>query len=475
MKSIDEKQKLPMSGSKQPKLDEELFKKFKKIHPSDVYSKFTVVEPGQKQGIVDDWRNGRDPNLTAVSLDTDSLKEQVQELRQFKKEVLSSADLGADVKQLYRWKINEDIANILMLLASSKGDTKAFRRWNDYIYGKPDELIYRAALDFVGHDAEKIIAGDYGANIGAEDAARIVLDQLDGKRGYREILYPESDVFNKLREDHWRSGGYYALLLAGVNIPEGHVGTDVGVPILKKVIENLGSDYELRPSKKVTWEVAHGSKSVNYPDDFNLVAERFVGLPIGHEIGTHLLETVNGLRSALLLISVGLDRQEQGGEGRGVVREQLAYDNFDYFTKLVRWRDILRRHIAISYSCGLDGGEKSSYEVWSFMNAIDKMYQWIDTPQDDSDKVSESARLKTDTLLLRVLKGTDGKGGAYLKDKVYLEGHVAVWLAAALRGAKSISEGDAGKFDISNPRHLTVLQRLGVLPSNDFGDNMELS
>jgi hypothetical protein len=92
------------------------------------------------------------------------------------------------------------------------------------------------------------------------------------------------------------------------------------------------------------------------------------------------------------------------------------------------------------------------------------------TPQVDSD-LSESLRVareaaqkKTDTLLLRVLKGTDGNGGAYLKDIVYLQGHVANWLTAASSGPDAISDGDLGKFDINNARHNDALRAVGLLP-----------
>jgi hypothetical protein len=69
------------------------------------------------------------------------------------------------------------------------------------------------------------------------------------------------------------------------------------------------------------------------------------------------------------------------------------------------------------------------------------------------------------TVLLqrRVLKGTDGKGGAYLKDKIYLEGNVACWQAVCIR-PEIIEEGDKGKFDtITNLRHIAILRSIGAL------------
>jgi hypothetical protein len=452
--------------------DDDIFDTFESIHPKDVYSNLTIKDNDRKRTIVDSWHDGRDADLTAQTLNQEDLDGKIAELKQFKKELLARDDLDPTAKQLYRWKVNEDIANIYMLQASAQGDMRNFRRWNEFIYGKPDELIYRAALDFVAHDAESMLQQDGSDE--AKASAREVLASLEGKRGSREMLYPESQIFDKLRKDHWRAGGYYALLMLGTKVPESSkVTPDIGVPILDKVVhDNLQSDYTLEPSSSTTWEVSHKSGAVKYPGNFNMAPERFIGLGLGHEIGTHLLERVNGLRSALKLAGVGLDRQETGSEGRGVVREELAYENHGDFQQTPRWQELLRRHIAISYASGLDGGEKTSSEVFSFVSAIDKMYALRDEKDASSDETVKAANAKTDALLLRVLKGTDGKGGAYLKDKIYLEGYVATWLTAAVRGVRSVSDGDVAKFDINNGRHIEALQKLGILPSSDSIDRI---
>ena len=95
------------------------------------------------------------------------------------------------------------------------------------------------------------------------------------------------------------------------------------------------------------------------------------------------------------------------------------------------------------------------------MNLIDTMYQSKLTPE-NPEVTKQKAQAKTDTLMIRTRRG-----GNYFKDKLYLEGHVAVWLTAALRGPQVISEGDLGKFDITNPRHIMFLQARGLLPDNE--------
>jgi len=447
--------------------DLHVYEAFKAAHldTTEVYRQMSL-EGEQKQRALVALRAGEDADFSVPeSPDEVPLDSRIAVLKDWKRELIADPSIDPDIKQAYRWKVNEDIANLYMLQASREGNMSAFRRWNKYIYGEPDEMIYRGALDWVAADAEQIIASSDKSF--AIESAQKVLALLEGQRGYRELLAPDEETFAAVREDHLREGGYYALLLDGVTLPhDGKITNEVGDAALRHVLRNnLQSDYEIVDAPGAAWSVVHSRSEVERPKTYNMPAKRFVGLGVGHEIGRHLLERVNGLRGPVRLAAGGLDRTEKGNEGRAIVSEIVPYESFDEFGKLVRWRDILRRDIAIGYAWGIGQDEpRTSKETYAFMNAIDTMYQAKLTGQDASE-TQDKAHKKTGDLLARVLRGVDGaKGGAYLKDKVYLEGHVATWLTAAQKGAQSISEGDLGKFDINNPRHIALLQNKGLLP-----------
>lgn len=464
-----ERQGLLLPEQTQTQVDHEILPGFEAAHLGAQETFKDLEVPKERQDAIKKaWHVGENASLLTKHLDKEELAARLESLQQWKRELLDRDDIEPDVKQAYRWRINEDIARVHMLEASSNGDMRNFRRYNEFIYGKVDEDIYRGALDWVAHDAELLLA-DSNTSEMAHEAAQNVLDMLEGKRGYREILVPDEETFRAVRDNHMRPKGYYALLLADVEIPEGgKINNEVGDPILKTVLrENLKSDYDVVDANGASWSVAHSRGAVERPVNYNLPWQRFIGLPLGHEIGSHLLEKENGKRGPLGLAAAGLDRTEAGNEGRATIREQVVYDTFDEFGKLVRWRDMLRRDIAIGYAEGVgEDGLKSSSETYAFMNTIDTMYQAKLKPNDPVEAIQEKAQDKTDTLLLRILKGTDGEGGAGLKDKVYTEGHVGGWLTAALHGAERISEGDLGKFDINNPRHIVLLQAYGLLPDN---------
>ena len=457
-----EREGLLLPLREEPQIDAELYESLETVlgDGAAVYEQLNVSSD-RKETIVEAWHSGEDASLTIDEVVEDNLLMKQAALRQWKQELLQRDDLDTDLKQLYRWKVNEHIASVNMLIASSKGDMINFRRWNEFIYGAPDEDIYRGALDWVAHDAENLIAEE-GQNQAIIDAARNVLNLLSDKRGYRELLAPEEKTYEDVREDHMRTTGYYGLLLAGVEMPKGKVTREVGDPILQQVLKNIGSTKPIIDASGATWGVA--AEGVKRPKEYNMILKRFLGLGLGHEIGSHEIERINGTRGPLAIAAEGLDRYESGNEGRAVIREEVQYETFDAFGKILRWRDIMRRHIAISYASGVgEDAPHTSSETYDFMNTIDLMYQTKLKPT-EPEVAFEAAQKKTDDLLSRVLKGTDGRGGAYLKDKVYLEGHVSNWLQAATHGPKAISEGDLGKFDIANDRHLMTLQKFGLLP-----------
>ena len=459
---------LLLPESKQKQIDCEMFADYETARQGalETYQDLTPTDE-QKKIAIKSWPLGKNADLSANPDNIESYIDRKARLLAYKKTFIEDSELNSDVKKLYRWKTNEDLANLNMLIASASGDRHAFRHWNEFIYGKPHEDIYKAALDWIAYDAEKLVEST-SRHPNTISAANEVLKLLKNKRGDRSHLMPDEETFERVRVDHVRPMGYYGLLLAGANIPVGKITNAEGDQILSYIIKNnLQCDYDIKDASGDSWGVSHSKKAIERPKAYNLPVERFIGLGAGHEIGSHLLEKENGMRGPLELASVGLDRYEAGNEGRAVIREEVAYETFDEFGKLVRWRDILRRHVAISYASGIgESSSRSSAEVYAFMNAIDTMYQSKLTPE-EPEITEEKAAKKTSSLLLRVLKGTDGKGGAYLKDKVYLEGLVASWFTAKKKGATAISEGDLGKFDINNPRHINALQDLGLLPRNE--------
>lgn len=404
------------------------------------------------------------PDLRPVQIDPDTMHEQAGRFEQLKADVLSDDLLPENVRQLYRWRLNELIAGRRIVATAASGDTRRFQAYNRFVYGAPEPPVFAAVSDWFRSDAEAQLEHTAGLPASVHEAAEAVLAHVPAAGGGRDLLVPTPELFQAVRDQHYRTGGFYALVLAGVELPEkGPVTPDMGEPILTQVKSNLGADdYERVMTEAAAWSVSHHPKQLQGPGKYRMPLKRFVGLPIGHEWGSHVTEAINGSRSALRLLADGLDRYEAGNEGRAVMREQVPFASFDEFAKQLRWQDILRRHFAVSLAEGLSGDRTAFSEAYLVINAIDRLWERRKAP-DKPEEADAKADTRTWNLLeQRIMKGTDGTGGAYLKDKVYLEGNVAAWGVAAHDPAM-IDQGDRGKFDIANPRHVVPLRRLQII------------
>jgi hypothetical protein len=439
---------------------------------SGIYKKLTVQPERADPLLAEFERTGANPNLRATHLDVAELEQEHAGLEAAKSKIWATPDVSDDIRRQYRYKTNELLGNLRMARASHDGDMRRFRAYNVFVYGEPDPETFAAAADWFRTDAGKHLQSEHAS---VREAAWNVLAKVEDYGSSRDHLIPDPETFAAVRADHYRKGGFYTLLLAGVNLPDkGPITREMADPMLEQVRTNIGADnFAITDAKAGTWGVGYHPPQLQRPVKMNMPLQRFVGLGPGHEWGSHVLEHVNGLRSKLGLAAIGLDRYERN-EGRALIREEITYETFDEFAKQLRWQDVMRRGFAIGLGHGansktedgkfqIDREPKSFGDVYATINAIDQLWERVKNPT-DPDAADKKANTRTKALLKRVLKGTDGTGGAYLKDKVYPEGHVDVWRTAKEYGPKAIENGDYAKQDITNRRHVEFLQKYGVTP-----------
>lgn len=447
---------------RQTPVDKELRAVFYKLTTDSpaIYEQLTVPKEQNEQLKQDFFNSGRtiEPNLSATHLDEDELALMEFRWDSFKRELLESG-VETHIAQAYRWAINEAIAGIRIAHYSAIGDMDRVRAYNKFIYGTPNPEIFDATTDLFRTDAEQYLNNEYDA---VAQAAQAVINTVPNMGGDRQRLSPDDEIFALVKEMHFREGGYFALMLAGIDLPKGEkVPMEVGDPALRRVLRNIESDFDIQDSSGTVWSADSFRRALLRPANYNMVYNRFMGLAIGHEV-RHILEGVNGERQSLQLFAQGLDRYEKGNEGRAVLGEQVVYDSFKKFSSLLRWQDIMRRHFAISLAEGLAGEEMSFSRVFEVVNNIDRLWERSKKPE-DIVAADAKADKRTWDLMTRIMRGMDGQGGAYLKDITYLEGNLAVW-AVAEQHPELIEAGDLGKFDISNPRHIAIAQHFKVIP-----------
>jgi hypothetical protein len=388
-----------------------------------------------------------------ASEDRSKLGEIKAKLTSFKHSLKFALHNDPEVRQAWRWRINEDIANVNMVEAACDGKPESFRAYNAFIYGNPDREIFGGVSDWYAGDAEQTIHDERPEIV---EAAITVLRALGNSRGDKNILIPDKRVFEVAQDRSWSEGGFLGTLFNDVDIPPVEfIDRENGDPLMLKQLGNLSCREEIIDDS--SWSM--GKDGVHRPCDFRLRRQEFREYT-GHEF-RHAIERARGLLSRVKLSASGFDRYSHGNEGAGIAAEQMTNETFEAFTKERRWQEIMVRHLAVSLCCGLTGENMNFAETYDIVRSALLVYesQREDASETSLEDMQNNADgMAWDTVSL-VYLGTNGSGlgGGWRRPMIYLEGNVRQWRAEAARPG-TIERGVQGKFDLANERHVAVIR-----------------
>jgi hypothetical protein len=171
--------------------------------------------------------------------------------------------------------------------------------------------------------------------------------------------------------------------------------------------------------KRAGISVNQEKKVVQVPPGRKMLTAELKGL-IAHEIGTHTARRLNGERTRLRLLGLGLDRYEVGEEGITTLREQALAGEADDYSGF-------DGHFAISLASGLDGHPRDfreTYDILFCYYLIKNLARGIDAPEAEK-KATNTAWGRA----VRTFRGTDSKtpGTCFTKDIIYREGNITIW------------------------------------------------
>jgi hypothetical protein len=153
---------------------------------------------------------------------------------------------------------------------------------------------------------------------------------------------------------------------------------------------------------------------------------------------------------------------EYSDEGRAFLREQIVYDKESTFLRQFAWEYIVLLHLSVSLAQGLNGHRYQFPELYDTLFCLYSFWRERRMPQATNNEAY--ARDEAWMLAVRIYKGTNGTDGSYMKDIVYLEGNIKSWQLAKT-DPSLILRGDVGRFDITNPQQVAMLNELGILPA----------
>lgn len=426
---------IPKIESKKPtgeSLDDAWYEKFKTFAAFQDYEYLSGNKEArelEKQKFLSG--KSENPNLDYPELENFNFKEKEGGLLELKKEILEN-EPNETVKQIYRWKINEKIAELRMLKATTNKSDRRFYLYSKFIYGNPEKEIYNYTLSQIKKIVdEKIINSDPEIRL----ATQKIHQELFGKP------LPE----NKINATEFRSE---ATKFEDQN--------EYGSAEIKTAFENALEEYNIsgwrvivEKEKTGVINVSQEKKEVAVPEERRLKNPNLQAL-IRHEIGTHVLRRETGEKSKLKLLGLGLDRYLKGEEGIATYREQEVL-GLEEFTGL-------DRHLAISLAIGLDGKKRTFREVFEILNN----FYFISSKKEKAEALKSASNSAWDSCI-RTFRGTTCKtpGACFTKDIVYREGNIGIWNVVK-NNPEEIRRFSIGKYDPANPRHIWILEQLNI-------------
>jgi hypothetical protein len=381
------------------------------------------------------------------------LPQAVKALQQLRA-TIGSNESNYIVRSVYTDFIDNLIANIDMVIAATDHDKAKFHNQNTKLYGNPNRAVFGAACAWIRTCA---------ANEQTDPSTKLVrvakklLKQIPLVTQSYELLIPSEQVFHSVRESHRRVGGFYDNLFEVQGLPTtAYVEQYEGDQICQRVLDTIGSDYQIATARNNIWATQRDKKTLLRPLGYRLDADEFIGI-VSHEIGSHILEVVNGSKQPLQLLGLGLAAYEKGNEGRAFLREQIVYDHEATFLNQFSWEYIVLLHVAVCLAHGYDTKPYTFSELYMILYDLYLFFRERRYPFETNNE--SYAHEEAWYLTVRVMKGTDGTGGAYQKDIVYLEGNIRCWLLAA-QNPEIIRFGDYGKFDLTNKTHRAMVHGL---------------
>lgn len=368
---------------------------------------------------------------TLISMKTDLLKDEQNEV----------------VKQAYRWKLNEKIAEIRMMKSVATGDMDRFKRYSEFIYGKPSTEIFNYTIDSIKTNAEKSADSD---SDDIREAAINLLNVLPKVDSELIVKLPSEETVKYAHDQTIKEMGNL------INIPNEVKKADanqIKASFEYALLQMDGQDWPVNILENITAiGVNQENKSVNVPSNRNLSRNKLAETII-HE-SVHIKNRILGERSRLRLLSIGLDRYEKGEEGVATMREQALSGKASEFKGL-------DGHLAIGLSLGLDGQPRDFKQVYDI---LEKYYllKNLNLKKDYLESF-EKAQNTAWNRCVRTFRGTDCNtpGACLTKDIVYREGNIGVWNLISNKPEEMI-RFNVGKYDPTNDRHLWVLTQLGI-------------
>lgn len=387
--------------------------------------------------------------------------------------------------RLYVAKINEKIARMRLMRAAVNGDYELFQQYADRSYGKPspevfiyltDDLRSKAEYALVNSDDPEIRYAAQELHMALEQFPRNEFNTFGTSKNAKAI----KELVRKDLTDILRLPIEYD--------PNKEYKSQEVIEIFSGIMARLDPTWEVIEvdDNKATVSVDSERKKIRVSKNLAIYGKRLQELTT-HEIGTHAVRSVNGYKTDLKLLAIGLEKNEEPEEGLAIIKEGAIYQD-EKTPDEGRRKQVVSEfgghgYIATALAEGFAVEQESQTKpgtmekVWAmeprdFREVYDfslKMLRFMEltSGKNPKDKIPQKVLDRTWTTCRRVFRGLNGqtKGYAFPKEMAYTEGPLKTWLV--IDDAADIVETyrllHLGKYNLGDPEHVRALEELGII------------
>lgn len=420
------------------------------------------------------------PSLDYPKLDLADLRYKEARFLDLKQRILDDESAPESLKQIYRWSLNERIAENRMVQEAALAQTaeteedrrrhmRRFDRYNEFLYGPQNEDVFYYYTNQIRDEAKGLLASDDERVVhAAQNLLQIFTEEHDvsfdvpalqagtDRDAFRERVLAEYGLsadsvaqFLEMNTDFTPAEFASYCMRRQLEIPGSGAFSTFASDIATSTFNPLRKELQIAGKNSNGSERTYSAKSV-------------LGLEM-HENQGHLGRSARGYTSKLKILGFGLDRNFKPEEGNAMFNESAVAEAGDTMTG---WAGV----VAVGLAKGFDkpSGEQRMASRRDFADthsALKAVYLVRNLAAGQPyEAADENAATQAWNRTTRTFRGTtaDQPGVVYQRDIGYGEGFLETH-AFFDKNHDRIVLLKFGRFNAMNDRHIKVLIELGIL------------
>ncbi|HEX3639760.1 MAG TPA: hypothetical protein VHV10_00570, partial [Ktedonobacteraceae bacterium] len=367
-----------------------------------------LIAASQERELAQSLTEQRPPQFHYPFIDTDDISSRITRFQILLTEI-EAQERNAVVRRLYKDRITEELHYLHLFEAVSWQDTASVQKWNEVLYGKPNQEEMSIAL---GEFAKLVSKARKHPE--TQSLSEHILAQLKQWHIHLDdFLGEEQEQKGTRPQTHQQEGGRTSLSASRMQ------------QIIEEVLAEYGFAWDVLPSpERDAPAVDKDRTTISLPTRRRYPLVQVLDF-VAEEIEQHVYRSEAGKRSPLALLQSGTKGYLATEEGLGIHYIQKARETQGFEPKNYSWITTLAPGLA----AGVIFPPMNFRGVYAFLEQAFLLSHLLSGKHKtfaEARKAATQDALKRTTRTFRGVPDLNAVGVCSLKDRIYLQGHLAV-------------------------------------------------